>query len=158
MFSFSKYHPKKWLSNIAVKIGILISLYFMLIAIFILMFFPYKLKDQVIQAISDKAQSIAEIITCNMEQAFQANDNIPGTISMPSSISPIAMEIFIRREFRSMNPYEKNASPSWNVSEKAKRPRAMATADCEWFQSSKLPISRSGIVASNSRWRMKFIT
>ena len=42
----------------------------MLIAIFIVIFFPYKLKDQVIHAISDKAQIIAGIIARNISQAL----------------------------------------------------------------------------------------
>ncbi|RQW03506.1 HAMP domain-containing protein, partial [candidate division KSB1 bacterium] len=46
----------------------------LMIAIFILIFFPYKLKYQVIHAISDKAQTIAGILACNISQALFENN------------------------------------------------------------------------------------
>lgn len=69
------YFHQKLLAKIRTKIALLVSLYFGLIAIFILIFFPFKLQEQAIKTIAVRAQNLAEMTTFSLGSALNNQDS-----------------------------------------------------------------------------------
>ncbi len=79
---YSKLLPNGWFPTVRAKIAVAISLLLGLISLFMFTFFPARLEKQAVKAISDKAQSIAEMTAFSIGPAlyFEDTENIEEVI------------------------------------------------------------------------------
>lgn len=109
---YSKLLPNGWFPTVRAKIAVAISLLLGLISLFMFTFFPARLEKQAVKAISDKAQSIAEMTAFSIGPAlyFEDTENIDEVIKSARQNEDLAYIVVLDGSGGVIAAFNKNAA------------------------------------------------